>query len=170
MHRYEYNDRDFRWKVTGTAAFCVVAGLYSVLMICRGNLLFWVFPPVCVYQLWNTFASLSNPKVVEVGDGTLRFTAYGRSHSYRLEEITLFLMKELEHHKRFYLRVEDSGGRKGRYWLPCKYMENGAELWDWCAWMEHQKDPGLLKFRARTPPEDPYRDPGEETTTVEVMP
>ena len=33
-----------------------------------------------------------------------------------------------------------------------------------------QKDPGLLKFRARTPPEDPYRDPGEETTTVEVMP
>lgn len=148
----------------------MVAGLYSVLMICRGNLLFWVFPPVCIYQLWNTFATLSNPKVVEVGDGTLRFTAYGRSHSYRLEEITLFLMKELEPHGKFYLRVEDSGGRKGRYWLPCKYMENGAELWDWCAWMEHQKDPGLLKFRARTPPEDPYRDPGEETTTVEVMP
>ena len=33
--------------------------------------------PVCIYQLWNTFATLSNPKVVEVGDGTLRCFLHG---------------------------------------------------------------------------------------------
>lgn len=175
MHRYIYNRRDFNWKVTGTAAFCVVAGVYSVLMIFRGNPLFWVFPPVCVYQLWNTFGSLSNPQVVEVdeGEGILRFSAFGRSHSYRVEEVTVFLVKELEPHKKFYLRVEDRGGKKGRYWIPCKYMEKGEELWDYCAWLEHQKDPSLLKFRARKPPENPYRVPEETQNNnekVEVTP
>lgn len=176
MRRYLYNRRDFNWKVTGTAAFCVVAGVYSLWMILRGNTLFWVFPPVCVYQLWNTFVSLSNPEVVEVDPekGTLRFSAFGRGHSYRLEEITSFLVKELEPHGKFYLRVEDKNGKKGRYWIPCKYMENGAELWDWCAWMEYQKDPSLIKFRARTTmPRDPYRteeEAPEQKETKELTP
>lgn len=163
MHRYVFNRRDFAWKVTGTAAFCVVAGVYSLAMILRGNLLFWVFPPVCVYQLWNTFGSLSNPEVVEVDEGgdAICFSAFGRSHRYRIGEITSFLVKELEPRGKMYVRVEDKGGRRGRYWIPCKYMENGGELWDFCAWLEYQKDPGLLKFRARSAPQDPYHPPEE---------
>jgi len=168
MHRYLYNHRDFSWKVTGTAAFCVVAGLYSLWMILRGNPLFWVFPPVCVYQLWNTFGSLSNPEAVEVGEDTLSFSAYGRSHRYNIGEITLFRVKELEPRGKFYLRVEDSKGQKGRYWIPCKYMENGGELWDYCAWLEYQKEPDQLKFRTRSAPKDPYRQPGPEGGSIET--
>lgn len=161
MYRFVYNDRDFRWKVTTTAVFCVVVAIYSVVMLIEGNSLFWIFLPVCAYQLYNTFITISNPKVVEVDEQALSFSAYGRTHSYRIDELELFRIKELDQHNKLYLRVGDNKGHKGRYWIPCKFMEGGKDLWDYLAYLEYKVEPEQLKFRTRKAPLNPFEAKGE---------
>ena len=151
MHKYCYDDAIFARSVTFTGGFCLLIVLYSLVMLFTGSYLFWIFLLVGLYQVFNTFVSISNPKEVVVEEDAISFSAYGKTHRYPLDEITSLRIKELDYHKKMYLRINEAGMMRGRYWIACKHMNDGAELWDYLAWLEYQKEPDQVKFRARVP-------------------
>lgn len=151
MRKYVYDPKAFATSVTLIGVFCALICLYSVWALLQGNFLFWIFLLVGAYQVFNTFFSISNPQTVTWDEETITFSAYGQCHSYRFEEITELKIKELDFHKKLYLRVNESTLLRGRYWIFCARMNDGEELWDRLAYLEYQKEPAQLKFRTRIP-------------------
>lgn len=151
MSSYRYDKKAFGISVTFTGVFCLLVGLYAVAQLIGGNSLFWFVLLVCIYQCYNTFVSISNPETVTLSAEEMSFSAYGTTHSFRLKEITELRIREVDQHKKMYLRINEPTLRRGRYWINCGKMEGGQELWDKLVYLEYRIDPGQLKFRARTP-------------------
>lgn len=151
MKSYCYNKKVFGRSITLTGVFCILIALYSAAELLMGNMLFWFVLLVSLYQIYNTFVSISNPEKITLTEDTLTFSAYGQSHAYPLNEITSMRIKELEQYKRLYLRMNEPTMRKGRYWINCGKMNDSKELWECLAFLEYQKEPNQLKFRGRTP-------------------
>lgn len=158
MRKYRYQDAIFARSVTFTGIFCLLVALYSLFMLLQGNYLFWLFLLVGLYQFFNTFITVSNPQEVVIEEDAISFSAYGKTHRYLFSEITSLRVKELDLHKKLYLRINEGSLTKGRYWIVCKNMNDGAELWDYLAWLEYQKEPGQLKFQSRIP-KNPFAPP-----------
>lgn len=151
MSKYLYDKKAFDKTITGTGVFCLLVGLYSVWMMLSGNMLFWIVLLVCVYQVYNTFFSLSNPSEVDITESSISFSAYGKTNTYPLDEITTFRVKEINPPKKLYLRIGTPSSREGRYWINCGNMNDSKELWERLAYLEYCKEPGQIKFRAHIP-------------------
>ncbi|MEG0853745.1 MAG: hypothetical protein RSF82_07725 [Angelakisella sp.] len=164
MYKYTFDKNMFRYSVTGTGVFCILIGLYSIGMLVMGNALFWVPLIVCVYQVINTFVSISNPAEITISPETLTFSAYGKTHSYPMSEIESLQVKELDLHKKMYVRLNEPTFTRGRYWVMCGKMNDSKQLWDQMIYLEYSKDPNQLKFRARVPV-NPYKAEEVQETT-----
>lgn len=151
MSQYVFQKSVYMRKVTVIGIFCLVVALYSCVMLLMGQPLFWILLLISLYQAFNTFVSLSNPSEVTLTEDTLAFSAYGKTHSYKLADIKSFRVKELDRYHKMYVRVNDGGLLRGRYWLNCREMEGGRELWDRLAYLEYEKEPDQIKFRAYRP-------------------
>lgn len=156
MYKYTFDRNIFRRSVTVTGVFCILIGLYSIGMLVMGNTLFLVPLIVCIYQVVNTFVSISNPSEVTISPDTLTFSAYGKTHSYKISDIKTLQVKEIDLHRKMYLRVNEPTFTKGRYWVMCGKMNDSKQLWDQLIYLEYCKDPEQLKFRARVPV-NPYK-------------
>ena len=158
MGAYNYDNKKYRNSITITGVFCLLLAFYSIYMLINGNYAFWIVILICLYQINNTFFSISNPKTILIENDEIIFSAYGRSHSYIISEISEFKVKEIEHYKKMYIRINDSSIFKGRYWINCRCFSNGKDLWDYFAYLEYLKEPTQLKFRARIPSKPDFID------------
>lgn len=164
MRSYTYNNGAFARSVTFTGIFCALICLYSVWALLNGQTLFWICLLVGGYQVFNTFGSISNPKVVTISEDTISFSAYGKTHTYQVSEISSLRIKELDLNKKMYLRVNEPTMLHGRYWINCGQMNDSRELWERFSYLEYQIEPDQLKFRTRKPPRNPFNDEKDTDT------
>ena len=64
-------------QMTVPGVFTLLIGLYSMYKFLTGgfNFLWLLITFVCVYNVWNTFVSISNPSEIIIDDDTLTFVA-----------------------------------------------------------------------------------------------
>ncbi|WP_317854173.1 hypothetical protein [Chakrabartyella piscis] len=151
MRTYIYDDKIFRKKVTVVGGFSLFVALYAAVQLILGQYLYWLILVVGIYQFVNTFIYISNPKEVSIDGDMVSFSSYGKNNVFHWDEVEFFRIKEVDVPNKMYVRIITKDGRKGRYWINCKFMENGKELWDYFLFLEYEKEPGQLKFQAKIP-------------------
>lgn len=153
MKTYSYQQPFFSIEVVATGLFCVFLAvaclICAMLNVLLPPALACVFAAVALYQVWNTFVSISNPREVSIGDGTISFSAFGRNDTYSLEKIDEFRVREFPSAGKMYIRINGGGLLRGRYWLQTSVMTEGKELFQRITDIEYAKHPETIKARAR---------------------
>lgn len=121
---YEYDTKVYRTKITITAIFCAFILVYSLFSIFTTNVpALWVVAAVVAgYFVWETFVSIANPSKVEVSDQGITFSAYHKSHHYDWNEVKRFKCKPLASGTKMFVRINEAGIFRGRYWVNCYYF------------------------------------------------
>ena len=150
MHTYEYDSSVFTRKITVTAVFCAFILAYAVFNLITGETpLLWVAAAIVSgYFVWETFISIANPSKVEVDDKGITFSAYKKSHHYDWTEIKRFRCKPLASGTKMFVRINEAGIFRGRYWVNCYYFSDGEELFKFLYNKEIEIDPEGLKAKA----------------------
>ncbi|MDO4311741.1 MAG: hypothetical protein Q4C52_01510 [Eubacteriales bacterium] len=150
MHTYKYDPKVFFVKITVTAGFCVLIFAYAILHLVMGDMpiLWGATAIVSGYFVWESFVSIANPSKVEVNDSGIIFSAYGREHRYNWEEVRRFKCKPLASGTKMFVRINEAGIFRGRYWVNCYYYSDGEELFKFLYNKEIEIDPEGLKARA----------------------
>lgn len=105
---------------------------------------------LCVYSVWNTFISVSNPSLIRVVDGvSVGFSAYGRSHIYMFDQINRFAMRPVAGGTRLYMTINGGKLFKGRYWVRVSEFSDSKELEDFFYDLDAKVNPDSLVTRAR---------------------
>lgn len=154
MKVYRYNRTAFNFEVTFIGFFCIALVAVSVASLLGAPLLPKLIAIVVLviagYQVWNTFVAIANPETVTVSDDAIAFGAYGRTDTFRLDDITRFNIRELGGKDKLYLRVNGGNLLRGRYWIQTgKVDEGGDELFEWLEDFEMRVDPDSIKSQAR---------------------
>lgn len=132
--------------VAGCVALACVAGIFLKF---HPQLLALVLL-VAVYTVWNTFVAIGNPQRVTVSDECVSFSAYGRTDSFDLCELSRFMIREFPSAGKMYIRVNKGGFFKGRYWLYTMMYSDGKELFRKLLEIERNIHPDSLKTQAYT--------------------
>lgn len=151
MRVYEYDPAVYSRKVTTIGAFCALILLYSVYSLFFGNnMILWIGAGIIsFYTVWETFISLSNPSKVIVDADSITFCAYGREHRYLWSEIERFKVKEFTGARKLFVRINQAGILRGRYWVNCYYFNDTDLLYKYIVDRECLIHPTSLKARAR---------------------
>ncbi|MDY2787794.1 MAG: hypothetical protein SOU05_00065 [Atopobium sp.] len=112
-----------------------------------GLLVFIAF--VAFYQVWNTFISISNPEVVTLSDSEISFAGFNRVHIYKIDELSVFLVRPFPSSGKTYIRINNHNLFRGRYWVPTKMFSDGKELFNQINDLDYKINPNSLKSRAR---------------------
>ena len=154
MKVYRYNRKAFNFEVTFIGVFCaalVVLSLVSLLgypVVPR--LIAAVVLVIAGYQVWNTFGAIANPETVTISDDAISFGAYGRTDTFRYDEIERFNIREMGGRDKLYIRINGGNLLHGRYWVQtAKIDEGGDELFEWLEDFEMRVDPDSIKSQAR---------------------
>jgi hypothetical protein len=100
----------------------IVAGGVSVAMMVNGingqaDQFTWV---ILFFSLWVVFdhvVALAHPDSIAIDDDQVAFSSFGRTHTYAWSSVERFRIKRLASGS-FYVRINDGGLLKGRYWIP----------------------------------------------------
>lgn len=125
--------------------------LYSIYSIFTGsNTILWIAAAIIsFYTAWETFVSLSNPSKVIVDADSITFCAYGKEHRYLWSEITRFKVKEFTGARKLFVRINEAGIFRGRYWIHCYYFNDTDVLYKYIVDKEYLFHPNSLKAQAR---------------------
>lgn len=151
MCTYTYDPAVYARKITLIGIFCGAVLLYSgVRILTGGGSPLWAgVGAVAAYTVWETFISLSNPGQVRMDEKGIVFRAYGREHRYSWDEITRFRVKEFTGARKLFIRINQAGFLRGRYWLHCYYFNDTDELYNGMVDRECRMHPDSIKAWAR---------------------
>lgn len=147
--KYSYNNDRYNFKIVYTGYFMIaIAVVLAVMFIMKPTQYVFLFGiAVAIYGILNTFVFKSNPRDVVIDDNTISFASFGES-KYKIDQLKTFLLKEFAN-AQFYIRVEDQGGKRGRYWVQYYYFSDREELINELYYIEKRVHPTSLKFRGR---------------------
>ncbi len=149
---YKYRDTVYKRKVKVTGAY---AGLLAVaatgyfLFSSNHNYLLIAVAVVGLYTYWETYVSLANPQEVTIDDKGITFSGCGKVHSYLWKDIYSFKVKEFISARKVFVRINDAGIKKGRYWINCRYFNDTDELYMFFRDKEYEIHPNSIKSYAR---------------------
>lgn len=87
------------------------------------------------------FVALSHPTNVIIDENTLQFRAFWWHHTYTIENITRINVRPVSRGLRMYVRLNDAGLLKGRYWLHLDHMSDAKELKDFLENLMNERHP-----------------------------
>lgn len=150
--KYTYDKLLYFFDVKLTGVFCIFIIFATMYIGTKGylnrNLLLFI-DLIAFYTIWNSFISKSNTEVVAFTDTYLSFNSLGREDKYELNTIKQIRIREFPSAGRMYIRINDYGMLKGRYWIQFKKFEHGNELFRKLIDIEFKLNPDSLKSRAR---------------------
>ncbi len=147
---YQYNPKEYFTQITLVGIFTTLIVAFCVVMafISQQPLLFGFIALVAGYSSWNTFISGSNPSKVILEEDGISFLSYGRVDRYDFDKITSFRAKDFRGSGKIFLRVNNSGMLKGRYWIHTAQFNDGEELFLYLLKLEYKTHPTSIKARA----------------------
>lgn len=96
------------------------------------------------------FIALSHPEKIVMGDSSIEFMGFNRSHRYSFEQITRINLRKTAFTKSAYLRINDAGLLNGRYWLQLDNLNDGDELLARLNALIEAKHPMMKNFDRRS--------------------
>ena len=96
------------------------------------------------------FIALSHPDKIVMGDSSIEFMGFNRSHRYSFEQITRINLRKTAFTKSAYLRINDAGLLNGRYWLQLDNLNDGDELLARLNALIEAKHPMMKNFDRRS--------------------
>lgn len=152
MKEYRYDAKAFFMQIQVTAVVCVVVILLTIIFSAIGKFspLMLFLSVIAFYSLWNTYVSRSTVEIVRMDDHELQFETFGKTVTYRVNELKIFKIREFPSSGKIYLRVNNSNLFKGRYWIQTAQFSDGKELFTNLINLEYKLFPETLKSRART--------------------
>ncbi|MFP3041924.1 hypothetical protein LQZ19_08895 [Treponema primitia] len=124
-----------------------MASLYMIITNNRWEI-FLLIACVAAYTVWNTFISGSNPGKVILEEDGISFESFRHRTKYRFSEITSFRAKDFRGSGKIFLRVNNSGFFKGRFWIHTQEFNDSDELYLFLLKLEYQTHPDSIKARA----------------------
>ena len=147
---YEYKTKKYNYKITYIGIFAIFFLIYSIYNFATTQKAIYLAPIIiCIYIIWEDFISNSNPKIVTITDDSISFSSFGRTHTYRWNDIKRFQIKEFITARKMFIRINGGGLLSGRYWVNCYYMNDCDELYLYLRDKEYEIDPYSLKSQAR---------------------
>lgn len=151
MKQYVYEKRSFFKDVKLTSWFCIAIMFVALYFMMAG-----VLPPimglmfvVAFYTVWNTYISHSNPETIHLDEEGISFASFNREDHYPFQEIKEFRVREFPNTGKMYVRINNAGLCKGRYWIQTQHFSDGKELFAKILAKEEELNPDSLKTRAR---------------------
>lgn len=153
---YVYNAHRYLFDVKVPAIVAAIAFLVAAYFAFTG-----MFAPIaigvmvlCAYVLFNTLVARAYPQAVSVIDGELRLSSFGRTDSYRIDELSRLQVRENAMTHNAYIRVNGGGLLRGRYFVGCGdlYDEDGEkalDLYQFFLDTEARLDPENIRVRSR---------------------
>lgn len=147
---FTYRETLYKRKVKFTGAYCGVIGLFAAIsLFWSHNFLLIAAIIICTYTYWETYVSLANPGEVKIDEKSITFSGCGMSHTYQWKDIYAFQMKEFPSAKKVFLRVNEAGLKRGRYWINYGNFSDGMELYLFLRDKEYEIHPNSIKSQAR---------------------
>lgn len=158
MKHYEYDPKRYFWKVKMSGLIGLLVTIYSLLQIVLKNYdVIWVGAFIVgLYTFWEVYISNSNPNIVELSNDYISFSSFGRTHEFKLSEIKQFKVKEFSSAKKMFIRINNPGFFKGRYWVNCFWFNDGDELFIKIRELEYVIEPNSMKAYARNTSKKDY--------------
>lgn len=153
MKEYNYNPKRYFLSVTAPGFFMIGILIFSLSKNIKSTNfnIYTLAIIVSIYGIINTFVSISHPeKIVDDGE-KLEFHSFGRVHSYYLNKVKYFRIKEYYNGK-IYLRIGNPTPLKGRYWINAPMYTDGEELYLSFREREKKIHPDSLKYRESISP------------------
>ncbi len=94
--------------------------------------------------------ALSHPEVIRSGEGWIEFSGFGRTHHYRVEDIQRINIRKTAFSKSIYVRINNAGLLKGRYWLQIEQLSDGQDLQKVLEALVELKHPMMKNFQQRS--------------------
>lgn len=151
MKYYVYKPSHFFIQMTLPGIFTIFIGIFCFFRFLTAgqNILDVLILCLCMYSIWNTFISISNPSEIMIDEKTIEFCAYGRSHKYEVDQIKNYHMRPLAGNTRIYMTFDNGRILKGRYWIRlCEFSEE-KELEYFFYDLEAKINPDSLVVEAR---------------------
>ena len=90
--------------------------------------------------------ALSHPQQITLGDGWIEFSGFGHAHHYALSEIQRINLRQNAFSKSVYVRINEAGLLKGRYWIQFDQLPDGSALRAYLEALVEQKHPKMKHF------------------------
>lgn len=119
----------------------IVAGGVSVAMMVnvvngQADQFTWT---ILLFSLWVVFdhvVALAHPDSIRIDENQIALSSFGRTHTYAWSNVERFRIKRLASGS-FYVRINDGGLLKGRYWIPLHKFPERERLLE--ALIAHQR-------------------------------
>lgn len=148
---YDYDEGRYRIQVTFTGWFCLFIAIACVVLALPPYsivpILMVVLAVVAVYGFVNTFVTHSYPKRITIDDDAITFESFGRTDTYRLDQVTFFSLRE-QMYDSAYVRIK-SPERSGRYFIRGEWFTDGKQLNKQLCAIDERINPDSLRVKAR---------------------
>ncbi|MGB4984385.1 MAG: hypothetical protein WBO70_01245 [Erysipelotrichaceae bacterium] len=151
MKKYIYDRSSYKYKVIAPGILGGIVLFISIakIVINPQDYVWLAGFTVGLYTFWEVFVSLANPSEVIFDGDLIIFSSFGKQHSFNISEIKSFKVKEFFQAKKAFIRIDDPGFLKGRYWVNCRLFNDTDELFKRICNLEVQIEPNGLKAQAR---------------------
>ncbi|MBS7157455.1 MAG: hypothetical protein KH040_00930 [Collinsella sp.] len=153
---YTYDPHRYLFDVRVPAVLSAIAMPVSILMLVANYLVpvAVIFLVVSIYTLFNTLVAKTYPQIVALDETELSLTSFGRTDTYRIDEIDRLQVRENGMTRNAYIRVNGGSLLRGRYFVGCgdMYDADGVkaeDLYRFFLETEARLDPDNLRVRAR---------------------
>ncbi|MDR1929335.1 MAG: hypothetical protein LBQ44_01775 [Treponema sp.] len=148
---YEFEKKAYRNKVLLINYLLIpILGycLYRVFFV-QKNTLLWLFAiAICIYALVNSLLRKSNPRIIKVNDEEIVFSSFGEKR-FEISKLTKFRVKITTPNYQVLVRVEDTEGHQGSFWVVYSLFSDKMDLIAELDYLERKIHPGSLRFRGR---------------------
>jgi len=146
---YIFNEKQYRLKVVYIGYILLAILCFSVFMVIFSYSILWLFTTLLsVYGAANTFLLQSNPREVIVSDEKITFRSYGQ-RSYSTEKLKFFRVRVSTAGYQVFIRVRDSDGNKGRFWVNFALFSDKEDLIEEFNYLERRVHPDSIRFSGR---------------------
>jgi hypothetical protein len=148
---YEFEKGAYRNKVLiiNYLLIAILAyALYRVVFVPKYAVLWALAIAVCVYALANSFLRKSNPRIIKVSDDEIVFSSFGEKR-FEIAKLTKFRVKVSTPNYQVLVRVADSDGRQGSFWIIYSFFSDKMDLIGELDYLERKIHPESLRFRGR---------------------
>ncbi|MER0282109.1 hypothetical protein ABRY18_18095 [Clostridioides difficile] len=148
MKKYKYDSIRYSINVIIPGFFMILILLYALFNNYENFSvnIYSLLIIICIYGIFNTFISSSNPKEIIIDNKCIHFISFITAHNYEIKDIEKVRIREF-YNKNLYLKINDGSLLKGRYWIRINMFNNDLELYNYLIELEESLYPESLKFR-----------------------
>lgn len=148
---YEFEKNAYRNKVVLInyllIAICGYA-IYRIVFAPKYAALWALAAGICVYALVNSYLRKANPRIITVTDDEIIFASFGEKR-FETAKLTKFRVKVSTPNYQVLVRVADSEGRRGSFWVIYALFSDKMDLLKEFDYLERKVHPESLRFRGR---------------------